>query len=55
LNAPNFLPAAGSPALAGADFTSMNPAFTLTTYRGAFGTDDWLAGWTSFTPQTNVY
>jgi hypothetical protein len=53
------LPLAGSPALAGADFTGMNTAtntfFTVTTFRGAFGTDNWMASWSSFTPQTNVY
>ncbi len=54
LNAPNFLPKAGSPALTGADFTGLT-GFTTTTYRGAFGTTNWMQGWTSFTPQTNVY
>lgn len=54
LNAPNFLPKAGSPALTGADFTGLT-TFTATTYRGAFGTTNWTAGWASFTPQTNVY
>ena len=56
LNAPNFLPAAGSPALSGANFPSgFNSFFTTTTYRGAFGTDNWMTGWTSFTPYTNTY
>lgn len=55
LTAPNFLPLAGSAALVGSDFAGMNAFFTVTTYRGAFGADNWLAGWTSFTPQTNVY
>ena len=59
LAAPNFLPLAGSPALAGADFTGMNTStntfFTVTTYRGAFGTTNWMTGWSSFTPQTNPY
>lgn len=55
LSDPNFLPKAGSPALSGAVFTGMNAFFTATTYRGAFGTDNWMSGWTSFTPQTNVY
>jgi hypothetical protein len=54
LNAPNFLPKAGSPALTGANFTGLT-GFTSTTYIGAFGTTNWMTGWTSFTPQTNVY
>lgn len=54
LAAPNFLPKAGSPALTGGDFTGLT-GFTATTYRGAFGTTNWASGWTSFTPQTNVY
>ncbi|MFN5135458.1 MAG: hypothetical protein ACK5DG_09075 [Chitinophagaceae bacterium] len=54
LAAPNFLPKAGSPALSGASFTGLT-GFTTTTYVGAFGTTNWMTGWTSFTPQTNVY
>jgi hypothetical protein len=54
LAAPNFLPKAGSPALAGASFAGLT-GFTTTTYVGAFGTTNWMTGWTSFTPQTNVY
>lgn len=55
---PNFLPKAGSPALTGADFTGMTVAanaFTSTTYRGAFGTTNWAAGWTNFDPQNTEY
>lgn len=51
---PNFLPKAGSPALAGANFTGMT-GFTSTTYRGAFGTTNWAAGWTNYDPQNTVY
>jgi hypothetical protein len=54
-NAPNFMPKAGSPALSGAVFTGLDPFFTPVTHRGALGTTNWLATWTSFTPQTNVY
>jgi hypothetical protein len=53
--APNFLPKAGSPALSGFDFTGMDSYFAATTYRGAFGTTNWLQGWASFTPKTNQY
>lgn len=52
---PNPLPRAASPALSGANFTGMNPFFTVTTYRGAFGTTNWLATWTNFDPQNANY
>lgn len=55
LTAPSFMPKAGSPALSGAAFNGLGSFFTQTTYRGAFGVDNWMTGWTSFTPQTNVY
>jgi hypothetical protein len=57
LTAPNFIPNAGSPALSGAVFTGLSEFFTRTSYRGAVGTGatNWLTGWTSFTPKTNVY
>lgn len=55
LTNPNFLPKAGSPALTGVNFTGMDAFFTITTYRGAFGTTDWTQGWTSFSPKTNSY
>lgn len=51
---PNFLPRAGSPALAGADFTGLT-GFTATTYRGAFGATNWTSGWTNWDPQNAVY
>lgn len=54
LTAPNFMPKAGSPALTGASFVGLSN-FTATSYVGAFGTTNWMSGWTSFTPQTNVY
>jgi hypothetical protein len=52
---PNFLPAAGSPALTGASFTGMNAYFTATTYRGAFGATNWTANWTNWDPQNTAY
>jgi hypothetical protein len=55
LNAPNFLPKPGSPALSGFDFAGMDSYFSTTTYRGAFGTANWLQGWASFTPKSNNY
>ncbi len=50
---PNFLPMAGSPLLSGADFGSANltdPFFTATTYRGAFGSNNWSACWCEWDP-----
>jgi hypothetical protein len=52
---PNFLPQAGSPALTGASFAGMNAFFVSTTYRGAFGTNNWASGWTNFDPQNVAY
>jgi hypothetical protein len=54
---PNFMPKAGSPALTNAAvFTGLdNTFFTTVTHRGALGTTNWLAGWVSYTPQTNSY
>lgn len=54
-DAPNYLPKSGSPALSGASFTGMDAYFSTVTYRGAFGSTNWLTGWTSFTPQANTY
>lgn len=57
--APNFLPATGSPALAGGEFSwvpSTNTFFDKTvTYRGAFGTTNWTTGWTNWDPQNADY
>ena len=55
LTSPNFLPKAGSPALSGASFTGMDSFFTATTFVGAFGTNNWMQGWTSFNPKNNAY
>ncbi len=52
---PNFLPKTGSPALTGANFSGMNPFFTSTTFRGAFGTSNWTTGWVEFNPDKRVY
>lgn len=54
-DAPNFMPKTGSPALTGAVYTGLDAFFTTGTFRGAFGTTNWLTGWSSFTPQTNAY
>lgn len=58
-NSPDPSPAAGSPLLQGANFTTApfnNTFFKKVSYRGALGTgaDNWLQGWTNFIPlQTN--
>jgi len=52
---PNFLPQTGSPALTGASFTGMNPFFTSTTFRGAFGTSNWTTGWAEWDPANKAY
>ncbi|MBK6341279.1 MAG: T9SS C-terminal target domain-containing protein [Flavobacteriales bacterium] len=58
LSNPNFRPDAGSPLLSGANF-SWSPItdsfFTATTYRGAFGSEDWTAGWANWDPQNTPY
>ena len=57
-SAPDFRPATGSPALSGASFANAKLAsgFDVTpTYRGAFGSENWMENWTSFTPDTNPY
>lgn len=53
LTGPNFLPAAGSPALTGT--FAATPNATAVTYRGAFGTTDWTAGWASWDSQSTKY
>ncbi|MBA3283758.1 MAG: T9SS type A sorting domain-containing protein [Nitrosopumilus sp.] len=58
LNSPNFLPTASSPLISGAAFTSpklQDPYFDQVTFRGAFGTTDWTAGWTNWDPQNQNY
>lgn len=58
LAAPNPVPAAGSPALSGADFSVTNltdPFFEAVNFRGAFGTTDWTTGWANWTPNNSAY
>lgn len=55
---PNFTVKAGSAAAAGAVFTNAkftDAFFEKVTYRGAFGTTDWTAGWAKFDPQLLPY
>ncbi len=46
-SAPNFLPRIGSPALQGASVPA-DPFFTPVAHYGAFGSEDWTAGWTAY-------
>jgi hypothetical protein len=51
----SVIPATGSVQLSGANFTSSskltsNSFLTPVSYRGAFGSTDWTAGWASFNP-----
>jgi len=55
---PNFTPISGSAAASGAVFTNAKVAdsfFEKVTYKGAFGTTDWTAGWAHFDPQSLPY
>lgn len=54
---PNFTVVAGSAAATGASFTNAKLAtgFTAVAYRGAFGTENWAAGWAHFDPQSLPY
>ena len=57
LAAPNFVPQTGSPLLSSTVTGGRvaNSFFTPVGYRGAFGQDNWLTGWTNFSPQTMAY
>ncbi len=55
---PNCLPMTGSPVLNRANFTNSrltNSFFDVTSYVGAFGSDNWTATWTNFDPQNANY
>ncbi|ACU03053.1 MULTISPECIES: hypothetical protein [Pedobacter] len=54
---PDFTVKTGSAAASGAAFTNAKLAsgFTSVAYRGAFGTDNWAAGWAHFDPQSLPY
>ncbi len=54
---PNFLPAAGSILLSGADFSAANlSSMDMVTFRGAFdSSNDWTGGWSNWDPQNTEY
>ncbi len=58
LTSPALLPPAGSPLLSGASFSNTrltDPFFTPTTFRGAFGSENWTSGWCNWNPQNTAY
>lgn len=54
---PELFPKTGSVALSGADFSGVdyNGYFEKVTYRGAFGSNNWMEKWTNFYPFSNAY
>ncbi len=58
LSSPNFTLTSGSILATGASFTDtevQDGFFTTVPYKGAFGTEDWTAGWTNWDPQNTTY
>lgn len=58
LTNPSVLPQATSPLLTGANFNHtplQNQFFEVVTFKGAFGNNDWTAGWANFDPQNTNY
>lgn len=57
LTTPALTPIAGSPLLTGAVWTGKgtDAFFEKVPYKGAFGTTNWLEGWTNFNPQQTQY
>lgn len=50
----SFMPSANSPLLSGASFAGFT-GFDNVSFIGAFGTDNWLSGWTNFDPENTIY
>ncbi|UYZ62730.1 cell shape-determining protein MreB [Hymenobacter weizhouensis] len=57
LTTPSFLPQTGSSLLTGAIFDgkASDAFFDKVTFKGAFGTENWMQGWTNFDPQNTAY
>ncbi len=58
LTAPNFLPTGSSSLLTSGSFSDSKLSggfFDNVAFRGAFGTQNWTAGWANFNPQTATY
>ncbi|MGM9693371.1 MAG: hypothetical protein ACI3X6_09200 [Alloprevotella sp.] len=50
-----FMPLAGSPLLSAASFAGAPAGLDQVNFIGAFGTDNWLSGWTNFDPNNADY
>ena len=50
-----FMPLAGSPLLSAASFAGAPAGLDQVNFIGAFGTDNWLNGWTNFDPNNADY
>lgn len=50
-----FMPLAGSPLLGAASFAGAGSGFDQVGFIGAFGTENWLDGWTNFDPNNADY
>ena len=50
-----FMPLAGSPLLGAASFAGAGSGFDQVGFIGAFGTENWLDGWTNFNPNNADY
>jgi len=58
LTKPEFIPNGSSPLLGSGNFSDPKLSgsfFVPTSFRGAFGTEDWTAGWANFNPQQANY
>lgn len=55
LSAVNALPSTGSPLLTASLATALPTGFEAAPFRGAFGTTNWLSGWTNWDPQNTDY
>jgi hypothetical protein len=55
LTAPNFTPKVGSMANLGASYNGLDGFFAPGQFVGAFGSDNWLNGWTNFDPNNADY
>lgn len=54
-NSPQLRPNSGSILLQGANFDGLPAYFDRVTFRGAFGTTDWTAGWAEWAPELRDY
>ncbi len=55
LTGPNAMPNTGSTLLDATKAATLPAGFEAAPFRGAFGTTNWMAGWTNFDPQNTDY